>query len=239
MADLVPPEMIAETTEIFGAPFFNSFGSTEGGLYATSFVPVGVVPTSLSKRQGPFHDVVLVDETGQETVTGEPGEMLLRSPMLFSGYLASGYCPENDFAGGWFHTGDVMVRNEDGTLDFVERKKYMIKSGGENIYPAEIERLLFSHPAITEAAVVRKADDRWGEVPVACVAVNDPAVREGDLRAYLEGMLARYKIPKEFAFLKAADFHRNITGKIIRSELEALVAGSTAAPRRPEQDQHR
>ena len=198
-------------------------------------MPVGVVPGSLSKRQSAFCDVLLVDEEDQEVPSGEPGEMLLRGPMLFSGYLASGYAAEADFAGGWFHTGDVMVRNEDGTLDFVERKKYMIKSGGENIYPAEIERLLVCHPAIVEAAVVRKADARWGEVPVACVAVSDPGGRRGELRAYLDGKLARYKIPKEFVFLRTGDFHRNITGKIIRSELEAMVARpgrSTVAARR-------
>lgn len=232
MADLVPPDMIAETTEIFGAPYFNSFGSTEGGIYpcATSVVPVGVVPASLSKRQSAFCDVLLVDDEGRETPPGEPGEMLLRCPMLFSGYLARRYAVENDFTDGWFHTGDVMVRNGDGTLDFVERKKYMIKSGGENIYPAEIERLLVCHPAIVEAAVVRKPDARWGEVPVACVAVSDPGVDESELRAYLDGKLARYKIPKEFAFLQTGDFHRNITGKIIRSELEAMVHGPAATP---------
>ena len=233
MADLVPPDTIAETTELFGAPYFNSFGSTEGGCYpcATAFVPIGVVPRSLSKRQSAFCDVLLVDEEGDAVPNGEPGEMLLQGPMLFSGYLASGYAIENDFDGGWFHTGDVMVRNPDGTLDFVERKKYMIKSGGENIYPAEIERLLLRHPGVVEVAVVKKADARWGEVPVACVAVGDPQVDEAGLRAYLDRKLARYKIPKEFAFLPAGDFHRNITGKIIRSDLEALVAGP--APRQP------
>jgi acyl-CoA synthetase (AMP-forming)/AMP-acid ligase II len=232
MADLVPPEAIAETTELFGAPYFNSFGSTEAGCYpcATSFVPVGVAPHSLAKRQSAFCDVLLVDEQGHEVPRGEPGEMLVQGPMLFSGYLAGGYAIENDFAGGWFHTGDVMMRNPDGTLDFVERKKYMIKSGGENIYPAEIERLLVRHPGVAEAAVVKKADARWGEVPVACVAVNEPQVDEAGLRAYLDALLARYKMPREFVFLPAGDFHRNITGKIIRSELEALVSGTGARP---------
>jgi acyl-CoA synthetase (AMP-forming)/AMP-acid ligase II len=232
MADLVPPDLIAETTETFGAPYFNSFGSTEAGIYpcATSFVPVGVVPASLSKRQSAFCDVLVVDEEGQETAPGEPGEMLLRCPMLFSGYLASGYAAENDFTDGWFHTGDVMVRNEDGTLDFVERTKYMIKSGGENIYPAEVERLLVCHPAIAEVAVVRKSDARWGEVPVACVAFRDPGVGESELRGYLDGKLARYKIPREFVFLRASDFRRNVSGKIIRSELEAIVRGPARPP---------
>jgi acyl-CoA synthetase (AMP-forming)/AMP-acid ligase II len=225
MADLVPPALIAETTTVFGAPYFNSFGSTEAGIYpcATSFVPPGVVPASLSKRQSAFCDVLLIDEDEHEVLAGEPGEMLLRCPMLFSGYLASGYAPESDFTGGWFRTGDVMVRNDDGTLDFVERRKYMIKSGGENIYPAEIERLLAAHPAVAEVAVVRKADSRWGEVPVACVAVSDPSVGEDALRAFLDGRLARYKMPRQFIFLRVGDFRRNITGKIIRSALEELA----------------
>jgi acyl-CoA synthetase (AMP-forming)/AMP-acid ligase II len=227
MADLVAPETIADTTRAFDAPYFNSFGSTEAGIYpcGTSFVPVGVVPAALSKRQSAFCDVRLVDEDDVEVPDGTPGEMLLRCPMLFSGYLARGYVPEADFTGGWFHSGDVLVRNGDGTLDFVERKKYLIKSGGENIYPAEIERLLARHPAVVEAAVVRKPDGRWGEVPVACVAVSDPGVGEGELRGYLDGKLARYKMPKEFAFLAASDFHRNLTGKIVRADLETLVAG--------------
>jgi fatty-acyl-CoA synthase len=226
MADLVPPELIAETTAVFGAPFFNSFGSTEASIYpcATSVVPPGVTPASLSKQQSAFCDVRLVDEDDHEVPAGEPGEMLLRCPALFSGYLADGYAPEADFPGGWFRTGDVMVRHGDGTLDFVERRKYMIKSGGENIYPAEIERLLAAHPAVAEVAVVRRGDDHWGEVPVACVAVRDPAVGERELRAFLDTRLARYKMPAEFTFLRAADFRRNLTGKIIRSDLEYLVS---------------
>jgi acyl-CoA synthetase (AMP-forming)/AMP-acid ligase II len=235
MADLVPPELIARTTTVFGAPFFNSFGSTEASIYpcAMSVVPPGLMPVSLSKQQSAFCDVRLVDEDGHEVPAGTPGEMLLRCPMLFSGYLATGYAPEADFAGGWFRTGDVMVRNGDGTLDFVERLKYMIKSGGENIYPAEIERLLAGHPAVAEVAVVRRPDACWGEVPVACVAVTDAAVGEGELRAFLDGRLARYKMPREFTFLRAGDFRRNLTGKIIRSELEdrvrQLSAGSPAS----------
>jgi acyl-CoA synthetase (AMP-forming)/AMP-acid ligase II len=230
MADLVPAGLIAETTAIFGAPFFNSFGSTEASIYpsASSFVPPGVVPVSLSKQQSAFCDVLLVDEDDHEVPAGQPGEMLLRCPMLFSGYLASSYAPESDFTGGWFRTGDVMVRNDDGTLDFIDRRKYMIKSGGENIYPAEIERLLAAHPGVVEVVVVRKPDSQWGEVPVACVAVRDPAVGEGELRAYLDGRLARYKMPRQFTFLQASDFHHNITGKIIRSELEDLVGQPSA-----------
>jgi fatty-acyl-CoA synthase len=143
--------------------------------------------------------------------------------MLFSGYLTEEHEDDADFDGGWFHTGDVMVRNVDGTLDFVERSKYLIKSGGENIYPAEIERLLLRHPGVIEVAVVKQSDARWGEVPIACVAVSDPQISEPELRDYLDDKLARFKMPAQFAFLEPSDFHRNVTGKIIRADLEALV----------------
>ena len=97
----------------------------------------------------------------------------MRGPTLFSGYWRAPETNANDFRGGWFHMGDVFVRNADGTLDFVDRVKYLIKSGGENIYPAEIERVLLQDPRVVDAAVVRKPDAKWGEVPVAFVARRD------------------------------------------------------------------
>jgi fatty-acyl-CoA synthase len=226
MVDLLPPSLIAETTLVFGAPFFNSYGSSEGGIYpcATSIIPVGQTPTVLSKRQSAFCDVRIIDEEGSDVAFETPGELLLRGPMLFSGYHTNSFASDRDFSDGWFHTGDILVRHEDGTLDFVERKAYMIKSGGENIYPAEIERLLIQHPAVLEATVVKKSDTQWGEVPVACVAVSDSGVGAAELLAFLDGQLARYKRPKEFHFLAPDDFERNLTGKVIRTRLETLIA---------------
>ena len=102
-----------------------------------------------------------------------PGELAMRGPTLFSGYWQADETNAHDFRGGWFHMGDVFRRNDDGTLDFVDRVKYLIKSGGENVYPAEIERVLLSDPRVTEAAVVRATDPKWGEVPVAFVSRRD------------------------------------------------------------------
>jgi fatty-acyl-CoA synthase len=226
MADLLPPSLIAETTLVFGAPFFNSYACSEARIYpcATSIIPVGEMPTVLSKRQSAFCDVRIVDEDGDDVALETPGELLLRGPMLFSGYHTNSFASGRDFSDGWFQTGDILVRHEDGTLDFVERKAYMIKSGGENIYPAEIERLLIHHPAVLEATVVKRSDAQWGEVPIACVAVSDPTVGEGVLLDFLDGQLARYKRPREFHFLAPDDFERNLTGKVIRSRLETLIA---------------
>ena len=107
---------------------------------------------------------------------GETGELAIRGPSLFSGYWGNDAANREAFRGGWFHMGDAFRRNPDGTLDFVDRVKYMIKSGGENIYPAEIERHILADPRIADAAVVRKKDARWGEVPVVFAARTDEAL---------------------------------------------------------------
>jgi fatty-acyl-CoA synthase len=172
MADLVPRQQIAEVTTLLGAPYMNSFGSTETGSPPASrgLIPVGVSPQQLSKEQSSWCRVRLVDEDDREVPDGTPGELVMRGPSLFSGYWRAEAATAEDFRGGWFHMGDIFVRNPDGTLDFVDRRKYLIKSGGENVYPAEIERLLLADARIFDAAVVRKRDARWGEVPVAFIA---------------------------------------------------------------------
>jgi fatty-acyl-CoA synthase len=116
--------------------------------------------------------------------------------------------------------GDVLRRNSDGTLDFVDRRKYLIKSGGENIYPAEIERLLLACPRIADAVVVRKPDSRWGEIPVAFVVRADPILTADDVITLCRGQIAGYKIPKEVRFVTESDLPRNLTGKILRHRLE-------------------
>jgi fatty-acyl-CoA synthase len=222
MADLMPADLIAEATTVLQSPYFNSFGSTEAGTLpsSNSTIPIGVRPTRLSKRQSAFCDVRLVAAGGQEAAVGEPGEMLLRAPTMFSGYLADPRATAKVFAGGWYHSGDVMVRNSDATLDFLDRSRYMIKSGGESIYPAELERVLRTHPAVTEAVVIKVRDDQWGEVPWACVAVRDGGVGSDELIAYTAERLARYKRPRRIVFLRLDEFPRSETGKVIRQELE-------------------
>ncbi|MDE2376600.1 AMP-binding protein [Bradyrhizobium sp.] len=223
MADLVPPHAIAAVTELLQAPYLNSFGSTETGLppATRALIAPGEVPTRLSKRQNAFCEVKLVDADDNEVAPGEPGELAIRGPTLFSGYWQADETNARDFRGGWFHMGDVFRRNEDGTLDFVDRAKYMIKSGGENIYPAEIERVLLSDQRVTEVAVVRASDSRWGEVPVAFVACRDDgAPTEAELAELCRRELAGYKRPREIRFISFAEFPRSTSGKVQRHELE-------------------
>jgi fatty-acyl-CoA synthase len=219
MADLVPPGDIARITRLLRAPYANTFGATETGCppCSSSLIPIGVVPASLAKQQSPFCEVRLVDPDDRDVPDGAPGELAMRGPTLFSGYWDNPAANAHDFRNGWFHMGDVFVRNPDGSLDFVDRVKYLIKSGGENIYPAEIERVLRMDPRVTEAAVVRLRDATWGEVPIAFVA---GAADAAELAALCRRELAGFKQPKQIRFLGHDEFPRSASGKVQRHELE-------------------
>ena len=225
MADLVPRHQLAEITTLLQATYLNTFGSTETGMppATASFIPIGEAPERLSKRQSRFCEVRLVDPDDNDVPQGEPGELAIRGPTLFSGYWNANETNHHDFRGGWFHMGDVLRRNADGTLDFVDRVKYLIKSGGENIYPAEIEQVIMGDPRVSDVAVVRKKDPRWGEVPVAFIARQDDGLAEQEILARCRQALAGYKQPKEIRFIAFDDFPRSTSGKIQRHALEALL----------------
>ena len=225
MADLVPPAEIAKITQLLAAPYANTFGATETGCppCSSNLLEPGVAPRSLAKQQSPFCEVRLVDADDREVADGRPGELCMRGPTLFSGYWQAAEVNLHEFRGGWFHMGDVFVRNPDGTLDFVDRVKYLIKSGGENIYPAEIERVLLQHPQVADAAVVRQRDERWGEVPIAFVACHEESLTAGELSQLCRAELADYKQPKGVRFIALEAFPRSASGKIQRHELEKLL----------------
>jgi len=234
MADLVPPAEIARITSLLGAPYANTFGATETGCppCSSNRIPVGVAPARLSKEQSPFCEVRLVDpqyEDDRDVPDGTPGELCMRGPTLFSGYWDAEAVNAVEFRGGWFHMGDVFVRHPDGTMDFVDRVKYLIKSGGENIYPAEIERVLLQDPLVAEAAVVRRPDAKWGEVPVAFVARRDDALTADELLRRCRAELAGYKQPKEIRFIAERDFPRSASGKVQRHELEKHLGAAAGA----------
>lgn len=225
MADLVAPHQIAEVTELLQAPYLNSFGSTETGLppATRALIPIGEIPRILSKLQNAFCEVKLVDPADQAVPQGKPGELAISGPTLFSGCWNAVETNAQDFRGGWFHMGDVFRRNEDGSLDFVDRAKYMIKTGGENVYPAEIERVLLTEPRVADAAVVRARDRRWGETPIAFVARNDESLTVNDLMSRCHSELVGYKRPSEIRIIGIDEFPRSTSGKIQRHELEARL----------------
>ena len=225
MADLVPREDIAAVTRALNAPYSNTFGATETGMppASSSALPIGLAPTNLAKRQSAFCDLRLVDPDDNEVPIGTPGEVAMRGPTLFSGYWNADETNEKDFRNGWFHMGDVLRRNADGTLDYVDRVKYMIKSGGENIYPAEIEQVMLADERVQEVVVVRRPDRKWSEVPVAFVVPADPSLTENDLMDLCRENLSSYKRPKDIIFLADGDLPRSTSGKVQRHELEARL----------------
>ncbi len=225
MADLVAPQQIAAVSKRLKAPYLNSFGATETGLPPATrhLIPMGEAPEALAKEQSSCCEIRLVDQDGNDVAEGEPGELAIKGPTLFSGYWNADEANAKDFRGGWFHMGDIFRRLPNGRLEFVDRAKYMIKSGGENVYPAEIERVLFAEPRVIEAAVVRAKDEKWGEAPVAFVCRSDATLSASDLMARCREALAGYKRPREIRFIEFDDFPRSTTGKVQRHQLEALL----------------
>jgi acyl-CoA synthetase (AMP-forming)/AMP-acid ligase II len=182
-----------------------------------------VVPQALPKTVSPLCEVKIVDAKDREVPVGVPGEVAVRGPTLFSGYWDAEEVNAQDFRQGWFHMGDILVQQADGTLEFVDRAKYLIKSGGENIYPAEIEAVLLSEAQVAEAAVVRQADPHWGEVPIAFVARRDDTLTEAELYHLCRTHLAGFKQPKGISFIPLDDFPRSASGKVQRHELQARL----------------
>jgi fatty-acyl-CoA synthase len=226
LADLVSPDLVAATSRLFKAPYWNTFGSTETGMLpfaGTRFAP-GERPATLAKAVNSNHLFRLVDDEDRAVARGQPGEVAVRGPTIFSGYWHAEATNAHEFRGGWFHMGDVFVEREDGRYDYVDRAKYLIKTGAENVYPAEIERALMADHRVIEAVVVRRADARWGEVPVAFVCCQHPPPSADDLFAVCAVSLARYKQPKEIRFVASPDdVPRSTSGKVQRQALEKLL----------------
>ena len=209
-------------TTALNALFVNSFGSTETGLPPATghLIPVGEVPTDLSKKISSLCEFRLVDEDDNDVQQGEVGEALLRGPTLFSGYWNAPEVNAEAFRDGWFRMGDLLKQTKSGGFEFVGRLKYLIKTGGENVYPAEIERVLLSDSRVEEATIVRKKDSRWGEIVVAFITRNTEALTDVEIEKMCRAKLASYKRPREIYFIPIDEFPRNGSGKIIRESLE-------------------
>ena len=161
----------------------------------------------------------VVDALGEPVAPGEVGEIVYRGPSLMQGYWNDPAGTAEAFAGGWFHSGDLVRQDDEGFVYVVDRKKDMLISGGENIYCTEVENAIAAHPAVAEVAVIGRADERWGEVPVAVIALRDPDADLGveELRAFLSGRLAGYKHPREVILLDRLP--RNASGKVLKPTL--------------------
>jgi acyl-CoA synthetase (AMP-forming)/AMP-acid ligase II len=171
-----------------------------------------------------FHtDVRIVNEAGQVCAPGEPGEVLVRGAHVMREYWNRPEATAETIVDGWLHTGDVAVVDADGFIFIQDRIKDMIISGGENVYPAEIENLLMAHDGIAEAAVIGQPSAKWGESPLAIVVRRDDALSEADVLQFCRGKLANFKRPYGVVFVK--EIPRNPSGKILKRILREQFPG--------------
>ncbi len=201
-------------------PFKQGFGMTEFGPGLFSMRPEFAVAKAGSVGQPNYYvEPRILAEDGSTAPVGEVGELVLKGPVACSGYYDNPEATAAAFdADGWFHTGDLARVDADGFFYIVDRKKDMFISGGENVYPVEIERVLYEHPAVAQCAVVPLADPQWGEVGRAVVALRPGATAtEAELLEHCRAHLARYKIPKRVEFRDALPL--SPAGKILKRAL--------------------
>jgi fatty-acyl-CoA synthase len=165
----------------------------------------------------------IVDDEMNDVPIGQVGEIVYRAPTLMAGYWNNPQATAEAFAGGWFHSGDLVRQDEEGYIWVVDRKKDMIISGGENIYCAEVENVLAAHPGIVEVAVIGRPHHKWGEIPVAVAAITRATLTLDDLDEFLTERLARYKHPKALEIVDALP--RNPAGKVLKTDLRARFGG--------------
>jgi fatty-acyl-CoA synthase len=213
------PETLIKLYGARGIPFNQGYGLTETSPFAC-FLPADMASEKLgSAGIAPFFtDVKVVDDNDDDVPDGERGEIVVRGPNVMKGYWNRPDATAEVLVNGWFHTGDVGIRDADGYFFIVDRKKDMIISGGENVYPAEVEDVLYQHPAVKEVAIIGVQHPRWGETVRAVVVRKDGmSLTEQEVIDFSQDKLARYKQPKSVVFIDVLP--RNPAGKVLKFDL--------------------
>ncbi|HJQ39053.1 MAG TPA: AMP-binding protein [Thermoanaerobaculia bacterium] len=209
------PQYIIDAYQKRGVVFKQGYGMTEVGVNCFTMT----VEDSF-RKPGSIGKPMLFTEVKLENMDGDVGEMLIRGPHVSSGYWNNEEATRASYGeDGFFRTGDLARRDEDGFFYIAGRRKEMFISGGVNIYPAEIEAELVAHPSVSDAAVIAVPDETWGEVGVAFVVGNIDAE---ELSAYLEIKIAKYKVPRRFVFIDALP--RTPYGKVVKEDLRKLLS---------------
>jgi fatty-acyl-CoA synthase len=199
----------------------NNFATSDDDALSGKQMSVGKLTFFASAR--------IVDDEGTDVPEGEAGELLLAGPHMCAGYWRRPEATAEAMRAGWFHTGDVARRDADGFYYIVDRKKEMIITGGENVYPSEVEAILYEHAAVREAAVVGMPDPHWGEAVWAVVSLKPgEAVTPEDIRQHARANLAGYKAPKRVVIVD--DVPKSVAGKIVRAEARALAETLERSP---------
>ncbi len=221
----LPVPLIEKYTAEKGIRFKQGFGMTEFGPGIFALAPEDAIRKAGSiGRPNFFVDARIVDDENQFLGPDQAGELVLKGPSYCSGYFSDPAASSSALDHrGFFHTGDIARYDEEGYFYIVDRKKDMFISGGENVHPAEIEKVLYQHPAVLMCAVIGLPDARWGEVGKACVVLKPGAsASENELITFLQDRLARYKVPKSVTFLPALPI--SPAGKILKRELRAMFS---------------
>jgi acyl-CoA synthetase (AMP-forming)/AMP-acid ligase II len=219
----VPVTLIEAYAEL-GIEIHQVYGLTESCGPACLISPDEALAKRGSTGKAFFHtDVRVVNERGEDVAPGEPGEVLIRGPHVMREYWNRPEATAETIRDGWLHSGDVATLDEEGFVYIQDRTKDMIISGGENVYPAEIENVLLSHPGIAEVAVIGQPSARWGESPLAVVVRADPALGAEAVLDHCRGKLARFKLPRAVEFVD--EVPRNPTGKVLKRVLRERFPG--------------
>jgi fatty-acyl-CoA synthase len=216
------PEELIRTYQARGLTFMQGYGMTEaspGVLFLRardSLRKVGSAGTPCF-----FTDVDVVDDAGHSVPAGAPGEIAVQGPNVMRGYWRNDEATQAVLTdGGWFRSGDIAIRDDEGYLRIVDRKKDMFISGGENVYPAEVENALYAHPAVADCAVIGVPDERWGEVGRVFVVLREGhELDQAEVERFLTDRLARYKIPRSLVRVDALP--RTASGKLLKKQLRA------------------
>jgi len=225
-ASAIAEQTLRRATEVFGCGFVQAYGMTETTAVATNLTvadhqrALREKPELLLSAGRPVLGtrIRVVDENGEDVPVGEIGEILIRGPQLMQGYWNRDGATTEALRGGWMHTGDAGVLDQEGYLYVQDRVKDMIISGGENIYPREIEEVLYLHDAVAEAAVIGVPDEQWGEAVKAVVVLKEGARAAADeIMSFCAGRLGGYKRPRSIDFIDALP--RNLSGKVLKKDL--------------------
>ena len=218
----VPAEVMKKFEETFNCPVVEGYGLSESTCRST------FNPPDARRRPGSCglpigNEMKVFDDSDTEVADGELGEIVLRGENVLKGYYKNPEATSVAFRNGWFHTGDIGYRDADGYFFIVDRKTDMIIRGGENIYPREIDEVLYQHPAVAAAATIGIPDELYGEEVAAFVVLKDGSkVAEDDLISYCSERLADYKCPKSIRIVK--DIPKGPTGKLLKRELAKIYS---------------
>lgn len=225
------PRPLIETWQARGVEMTQGYGLTEGSGFNLGLTEEDALRKLGSSGRPLLHTRIrIAREDGSNCDIGEVGELLISGPEVMAGYWNNERATAETIVEGWLHTGDMAVADEDGYVSIVDRKKDMLISGGINVYPAEIERVAYGFPGVTEAAVIGVADDRWGEVGTLIVYSQGDQLDTDGLVTHLNNELASYKIPR-YLIRRDKPFPRNMASKVLKRELRQEHATLSDATR--------